>query len=53
MALANDDTLDVDELRMVEKLALADGKIDAEEREVLRNLLDRVEERDVAVEVWN
>lgn len=53
VAFANDDTLDADELRMIEKLALADGKIDAEEREILRNLLDRVEDKNVAVEVQN
>jgi len=49
--LANDYILDANEIIMLEKLALSDGRIDDEERELLRNLLNRLEKRDMAVDV--
>ena len=49
---ANDDTIDENELAMLEKLALEDGKVDDEEREVLRNLFSRVDKDYVADKVW-
>ena len=50
---ANDDTIDENELAMLEKLALEDGKVDDEEREVLRNLFSRVDRDYVAEKVWH
>lgn len=50
---ANDETIDENELAMLEKLALEDGTVDNEEREVLRNLFGRVDKTYVADKVWN
>ena len=50
---ANDDTIDENELAMLEKLALEDGKVDDKEREVLRNLFSRVDKDYVAEKVWH
>jgi hypothetical protein len=41
--LANDGGVDLDELHFLERLALADGEIDDDEREALRGILARVE----------
>jgi hypothetical protein len=41
---ANDGTLDVRELAMLERLAMADGLLDAHEREVLEKVFTRAEE---------
>lgn len=40
---ANDDLIDADELAFIERLALADGMVDAAEREVLRGIFARVD----------
>lgn len=50
---ANDRTIDEGELRMLEKIALEDGVIDAEERRVLGYLFGRVSEETVSPGVWN
>ncbi|MGR8921091.1 MAG: hypothetical protein ACU85V_15855 [Gammaproteobacteria bacterium] len=42
VAFANDRVVDMDELRFLEKLALADRVIDDEERQVLRGIFSRV-----------
>ncbi len=49
---ANDATIDADELAFMQRLALADGKVDDREREVLRDIFSRVSEDTVAPEVW-
>jgi hypothetical protein len=38
---ANDDTISDGELKMLQKLALEDGKIDDDERSILRTVFDR------------
>lgn len=42
VVFANDDTIDEAELKMLEKLALEDGVVDDQEKQVLRNLFSRV-----------
>lgn len=49
---ANDATIDAEELAVMQRLALADGTVDAREREVLRSIFDRVSEHTVAPDVW-
>ncbi|PHQ25711.1 hypothetical protein CLH62_08885 [Marinobacter guineae] len=51
IVFARDHILDTKELVMLETLALEDGKVDEKEKEVLRNLLDSLEEKDVSREV--
>ena len=50
--LADDGTIDIGELNFVLGLALRDGTIDEQEKNVLRNLFNRVLEGDVSGEVW-
>ena len=40
---ADDEMIDAGELAVLEKLALADGVVDAQEREVLARIFDRVD----------
>lgn len=49
---ANDDTIDADELAMLERLAMADGEVDERERRVLSSIFSRVGEDTVAPDVW-
>jgi len=42
---ANDDIIDADELRFLEKLTLADSAVDDDERAALRIIFARVDER--------
>lgn len=49
---ANDATIDADELAFMEKLALADGKVDERERATLEAIFSRVSESTVTPEVW-
>ncbi|MDF1823426.1 MAG: hypothetical protein P1U68_02225 [Verrucomicrobiales bacterium] len=49
---ANDGTIDDGELKMLEKIALEDGQIDAEEKRVLSYLFGRVSESTVTETVW-
>ncbi len=56
VAFANDDHLDADELKMIERIALEDdGKISEEEKKVLRNIFAHAErtgiDDDVAEEI--
>jgi len=51
VAFANDGHLDVAELGMLERLALADGKVDDKEREVLRNIFARARKAGVSDQV--
>lgn len=52
VAFANDGTIDEGELKLLEKIALEDGVIDAEEKRVLGMLFNRVSEETVAEAVW-
>jgi tellurite resistance protein len=49
---ANDGTTDADELAMLEKLALEDGTVDPQEREVLSRIFARVDASTVPADVW-
>ena len=49
---ANDSTIDQEELLLLENFALEDGVVDAEEKEVLSNLSNRVLEYTVEPQVW-
>jgi arsenate reductase len=52
VVFANDDTIDEGELAMIERLALADGVVDDEERKVLSNLFSRVNKEQLTEKVW-
>ena len=41
VVFANDDTISEGELKMIEKLALEDGKVDEKEKAVIRNIFKR------------
>ncbi len=43
VVFANDDSIDAAELAMLERLALEDGVVDDEEREVLKRIFERAE----------
>ena len=45
VVFANDDTISENELKMIEKLALSDGKVDEEEKYVLRNIFERANKK--------
>jgi uncharacterized membrane protein YebE (DUF533 family) len=45
VAYANDDTLDMHEVRVMKKLALEDGVIDEKEKLVLRDIFDKLDEK--------
>lgn len=49
---ANDETIDENELKMLEKIALEDGKIDDDERKVLRKIFTKVNKETVTGRVW-
>lgn len=49
---ANDGTIDTEELAMLERLAMADGEIDDQERSVLANIFARVSPATVRDDVW-
>ena len=51
VVFANDDTIDVNELHFLEKLALEDGQVDEEEKKVLKNIFARVEENHLTEQV--
>ena len=52
VVFANDGTIDEEELKMLEKLALEDQEVDERERQVLRNIFSRVSSEDCTAEVW-
>lgn len=52
VVFGNDDTIDEDELRMIENLALKDDVIDDEEKRILRNLFARVDKDHLTETVW-
>ena len=52
VVFANDSTIDEHELEMLERLALEDNKIDAQEREVLHNIFSRINKDTVTENVW-
>jgi hypothetical protein len=49
---ANDGLIDRDELQMIERLALQDGAVDSQERDVLARVFARVNPATVEPEVW-
>ena len=49
---ANDRTIDENELAFIERLALEDGIVDDQEKEVLKGIFARVSEDMVTAEVW-
>jgi hypothetical protein len=49
---ANDDTIDSEELAMLQRLALRDDKVDDREREVFANIFARVSASSVTPAVW-
>lgn len=49
---ANDRTIDADELSFMARLALRDGAVDADEREMLDRIFSRVAPDSVTPEVW-
>ncbi len=51
VAFANDDTLCEDELGMITRLALRDGIIDDQERDVLRNIFARAQTQNLTPDV--
>lgn len=51
VAFANDDTIDEAELAFLERLALEDAVVDEPEREALRSIFERVDERRTAAAV--
>lgn len=48
----DDGTLDMEELQFLLGLALKDGKIDEDEKRVLRNIFKQVAEHEVTPKVW-
>jgi hypothetical protein len=50
---ANDGTIDAAELAMLQKLALEDGDVDAQERDILSRIFSRVSEDSVSAQVWS
>ena len=51
VVFANDDTIDEDELLLMEKLALEDHVVDEDEKKALRAIFDRVDTRKLAAQV--
>lgn len=49
---ANDPTIDEGELAFMQRLALADGRIDEKERATLEAIFSRVSEDTVSPDVW-
>ncbi|MCP4353963.1 MAG: hypothetical protein GY795_51615 [Desulfobacterales bacterium] len=49
---ADDGTIDMGELNFLLGIALRDGKIDDDERRVLRNIFSKVSENTVSPKVW-
>jgi hypothetical protein len=50
--LADDGELDMDELNTLLDIALRDGEITDGEKDILRNVFNRITEPDVTAEVW-
>lgn len=53
VVFANDDTIDENELKMLQRLALKDGIVDEDEKRVLRNIFSRVSKEKLTEKVWN
>ncbi len=52
VVFANDDTIDEGELKMLERIALKDHKVDDQEREVLKGIFSRISKEKVTDAVW-
>ncbi len=50
---ANDRVIDASELAMLEKLTLADGKVDEHERSILSRIFSRVSKETESPETWD
>ena len=50
---ADDGTLDAPELDTLLNIALRDGTVSENEKDVLRGVFNRIHEEDVSAEVWN
>ena len=50
---ANDSTIDAQELAMLKRLALEDGVVDDQERDILSRIFGRVTEQSVPEGVWD
>ena len=51
VVFANDDTIDEDELLLMEKLALEDHVVDEDEKKALKAIFDRVDTHKLAAQV--
>ena len=51
-AFANDGTIDAQELAMLERLAMRDGEVDDQERNILSKVFSKVSADTVTSEVW-
>ena len=49
---ADDGTIDESELNFILGLALKDGKVTEEEKRILNNVFNRIQEEDVEPHVW-
>ena len=49
---SDDGKLDVNELDAIVKIALHDGKVDDDEKEVLKNIICNLTSKDLDVELW-
>lgn len=52
VVFANDGTINQDELKMLERIALEDSVVDEDEKRVLRTVFSRVTKETVSPEVW-
>ena len=48
----DDGTIDMEELNFLLGLALKDNEVDEDEKRVLRNIFEKVSEKDVSPKVW-
>ncbi len=51
VVFANDDTIDENELDLIERLALEDGVVDDAEKEKLKEIFSRVDSQKIATQV--
>jgi hypothetical protein len=50
---ADDGAIDMEELNFLLGIALRDGKISDDERDILANVFNRIQEGDVSAKVWS
>lgn len=49
---SDDGVLDVNELDQIVKIAMQDGTVDEDEKEVLKNIIFNLTSKDLTVELW-